>query len=259
MRALPRHEEADTSIYDLLELVPGQSDDRPFELFLDGRSLNRTHSLGSLVDLIVSDITREGVDAATGYAVVHASAAVLRDRAVVLPAPPEHGKTTTIAALVRAGWNFLTDEAALISLDDGLVHPFPRPLMVSPRSMAVLGGLKDGLPAPYEAFRHFDHHVAPDDLRPHCLSGPARARFIVFPSYGEGSPTLLTAISRAEAAIELLQGCFNLPVVGHVGLVALAEVVRGAECYRLSIGAIEPAVRLIQGLVENAGEEAATA
>jgi hypothetical protein len=245
------------SIYDILQIAPDAPDGYDMELVLDGSSVNRSGSPGNMLDWIVSDVTAAAMRSPVDAALVHASSATRRGSAVVMPAPPEHGKTTTIAGLVRAGWDFLTDETAVISFEDGLVHPFPRPLMISPASMAVLPGLKGRLPEAYETFRHFDYHVAPDDLRPGCLSGPAPARFVVFPSYGDGSPTQLTPIPRAEALTELLKSCFNLPRVSGRGVEALAGVVRGAACYRLSIGAIEPAVRVIQGLVEGDGAEAA--
>lgn len=221
-----------------------------YELLVNGNSTQRSSSPGSMLDWVIADVTESAVSAPVGYAAVHASAGVIGGRALLMPAPPEHGKTTTIAALVRAGWGFLTDEAALISLDDGLVHPFPRPLMISPSSMAVLPGLRDRLPDGYEAFRHFDHHVAPNDLRPDCVSRPARAGFIVFPCYAKGSRTVLTPMARAEALMELLGGCFNLPALGTPGMEALSGVVRDAACYRLSIGAIGPAVHLIRRLLE---------
>ncbi len=243
--------ETTSSVYELVELVPEDGDDRPYELFLDGWSINRAMSPGTLVDWIVSDITQEAIDSATGYAIVHASAAVFDGRTIVLPAPPEHGKTTTVAALVRADWDFLTDEAALIGLDDGLVHPFARPLMISPSSMAALPGLRDDLPAAYEPFRHFEHHVAPIDLRPDCLAAPAPLGFLVFPSYGEGRATELTPLGRGEALVAVLDSCFNLPLLRGDGIRALSEVVRIARCFRLSIGAIEPAVELLEALARD--------
>lgn len=221
-----------------------------YELIVNGRSTQRSPSVGSMLSWVIADMTESAVSTLSGYAAVHASAASADGGAVILPAPPAHGKTTTVAALVRDGWQFLTDEAALISLADGLVHPFPRPLMISPSSMAVLPGLKERLPDAYESFRHFDHHVAPDDLRPDCLSEPAAVRSIVFPSYVKGSPTALIPITRADALTGLLRSCFNFPELKGRAVRALARIASEAACYRLSIGATEPAVHLIQGLLE---------
>ena len=90
-----------------------------------------------------------------------ASAASVDREAIVFPAPPEHGKTTTVAALVRAGYA-LPDRRGRADLRrDGLVHPFPRPLSISPSSMAGPSrDLKGTPPQDTSLFRHFRHHVA---------------------------------------------------------------------------------------------------
>ena len=239
-----------TGVYEMLQVVHEDPDDREFELVLDGDSMQRSRSPGNMLDWILSDVTESATRLPVEAALIHASAATREGIAVVMPAPPDHGKTTTVAALVRAGWDLLTDEVAVISMRDGLVHPFPRPLLVSPASMAVLPGLKERLPDSYEAFRHVEYHVSPDDLRPDCISQPARLGFVIFPSYGEGSPNELISMPRGEAAMELLHGCFNLSRLGRIGFERVVQAIQGASCYRLSIGSIDGAIGLIGDLIE---------
>ena len=173
--------------------VDRASDRRRYELLRNGRPVGRVSSIGLLVDLLVRETTNEVVST-TAYTAVHAAAAAREGRAVILPAPGGHGKTTTVAALVRGGWDFLTDEVTLISREDGLVHPFPRPLSISPGSLRLLPGLRDQIPPEPASYRHYDHHVSPDDLRPGCLSGPVPVALTVFPSYTRGAATTLTPI-----------------------------------------------------------------
>ena len=226
-----------------------------FELLLDGESIQRPPSPGSMLDWMILDMTTEAVTQAVDLVCVHASAAALDGRAILLPAPPEHGKSTTVAGLVRAGWDLLTDEAALFDLRDDLLHPFPRPMMLSEASMAALPGLVDSLPSSYEAFRRLDYHLTADDLRPGALGSPARVAFVVFPSYAPGRTTELVPLARSEALIEMVRGTFNMQRVGGKGIETLGRVVRTAECYRLHIGALAPAVGLIRGLFARDGQE----
>jgi len=219
-----------------------------FELRVDGESIQRPASPGSMLDWVIIDVTTEAVTRASDLVCVHASAAALDGRAVVLPAPPDHGKSTTVAGLVRAGWDLLTDEAALFDPHDDLVHPFPRPMMLSDTSMAALPGLAESLPASYEAFRRLDHHLTADDIRPGALGSPSRVAFVVFPSYAPGRTTELVPLARSEALMEMIRGTFNLPRVGGKGVDTLGRVVRAADCYRLHIGALEPAIGLIREL-----------
>ena len=226
-----------------------------FELLVDGGSIQRPPSAGSMLEWIIADMTTEAVTQTADLVCVHASAAALDGRAIVLPAPAGHGKSTTVVGLVRAGWDLLTDEAALFDLRDDLLHPFPRPMALSDASMAVLPGLADSLPASYEVFRRLDHHLTADDIRPGALGSPAKVAFVVFPSYAPGRTTELVPLSRSEALMKMLRGTFNLERVGARGVETLGRVVGAADCYRLNIGALEPAVDLIRGLFTRDGQE----
>ena len=229
-------------------LGTSRSDPDLFELLVDGGSIQRPPSAGSMLEWVITNVTTEAVTQTADLVCVHASAAALDGRAVVLPAPSGSGKSTTVAALVRAGWDLLTDEAALFDLHDGLVHPFARPMALSDTSMAAFPGLAASLPAGYELFHRVDHHVTADDLRPGALGSAARAAFVVFPSYAPGRATELVPVSRSQALMDMLRGTFNLERVGGRGVETLGRVLLGADCYRLHIGALEPAVELVRGL-----------
>ena len=58
---------------------------------------------------------------------VHAGVVGWRGRAILLPGRSMSGKSTLVAALVRAGAEYYSDEYALVD-DQGRVHPYPRPL-----------------------------------------------------------------------------------------------------------------------------------
>jgi len=234
-----------SAVYEVREFER-PADRRRYEARKDGETVGRVSSIGLLVDLLVRETTNEVVSEATRYIAIHAAAAARDGRAVVMPAPPGQGKTTMVAALVHHGWDFLTDEAVLISTADGLVHPFPRPLSISPGSMRLLPGLRERIPAPTTSYRHYDHHVAPDDLRPGCVSGPVPIGGVVFPRYAPGAATALEPIPRAGALLDLLKGTFNLDALGGKGVETLARIVGGVPCYRLRIGGLASAVDEIQ-------------
>ena len=236
--------EAPSTIYELRE-VERPPDRRRFELLREGEIVGRVSSIGLLVDLFVRETTNQIVSA-TGYVAIHAAAAARGGRAVIMPAPPGGGKTTTVSELVRRGWDFLTDEAVLISTADGLVHPFPRPLSISPGSLRLLPGLEERIDAPSVSYRHYDRHVAPDDLRPGCVSGPVPIASIVFLGYAPGADTWLVPIPRAEARVDLLKATFNLEDLGRRGVEVLAPIVDRVPCSRLAIGGLAPAVHEIE-------------
>jgi hypothetical protein len=58
---------------------------------------------------------------------VHAGVVEWRGQAIVLPGRSRSGKTTLVAALLRAGARYYSDEFAVLDAD-GQVHPWARPL-----------------------------------------------------------------------------------------------------------------------------------
>lgn len=64
---------------------------------------------------------------------VHAGVVGWRDRAIVIPGRSFSGKTTLVAALVKAGAVYYSDEYAVFD-STGLVHPYPRALSIRQES-----------------------------------------------------------------------------------------------------------------------------
>jgi hypothetical protein len=58
---------------------------------------------------------------------VHAGVVGWRGRAILLPGRSHAGKSTLVAALIRAGATYYSDEYAVLDAK-GRVHPYPRPL-----------------------------------------------------------------------------------------------------------------------------------
>jgi hypothetical protein len=85
---------------------------------------------------------------------IHAGAVAYDGRAIVVPGHSFTGKSTLTAALVRAGATYYSDEFAVLD-DDGLVHPYPKPIELRPDSFTqvphdveVFGGSAGEAPVP---------------------------------------------------------------------------------------------------------------
>ena len=86
---------------------------------------------------------------------VHAGAVAHRGRAILIPGGSFSGKSTLVAALVRAGADYYSDEHAVLD-EHGLVHPYARPLSIraddpevpSRQSAESLGGRSGADPIP---------------------------------------------------------------------------------------------------------------
>ena len=81
------------------------------------------HGLASLERELRMRVAREARD----RIFVHAGVVGYTGGALLLPGESFTGKTTLVAALIRAGATYYSDEYAALDRD-GLVHPYPKPL-----------------------------------------------------------------------------------------------------------------------------------
>jgi hypothetical protein len=85
---------------------------------------------------------------------LHAGVVGYGGRAIVVPGSTFSGKTTLVAALLRAGASYYSDDCAVLD-EDGLVHPYTRRLSVrdtggvgTDRAVEAVGGYPADEPAP---------------------------------------------------------------------------------------------------------------
>ena len=84
---------------------------------------------------------------------------------------------------VQAGFDYLTDEAAVIDPSSGLLQPYPKWLSMDERSVGVLDGVADHLPPEFPfPIRPF-YSVRPRDLRARPIGRPCPIGYVVFPRY----------------------------------------------------------------------------
>jgi hypothetical protein len=123
---------------------------------------------------------------APDHVFVHAGVVGVEDRAIMLPGRSFAGKTTLVAALVKAGAEYWSDEYAVLDAD-GLVHPYPKPLSV-----------------------RINDTCETDEQPVESLGGRAGDRplpvaLIAFTSYRPGAACALRARTAGEGAVKLLE------------------------------------------------------
>jgi hypothetical protein len=98
-------------------------------LYGGGSKLARTMDLEEALDALESDLQRHVSQFARNHVFIHAGVVGWQGRAILLPGRSMAGKTSLVAALLKAGATYYSDEYAIID-PNGLVHPFPRRLSV---------------------------------------------------------------------------------------------------------------------------------
>lgn len=163
--------------------------------------------------------------AATAMVAFHAGAVRAPDgRVVVVAGPSGAGKSTLTAALVRSGWDYLTDEAVGIASGTLQATGYPKPLALDPHSRALLGLPPIGpVMAPVRALRAGARGLrgaAGPVAAVIALRAPDEARSGDAPGAG------MTALSPADALVHLAPQALNLTASGPDGLATLAELVQ---------------------------------
>lgn len=183
------------------------------------------------------------------YAQLHAATLESGGQALMMPGNPGSGKSTTAAGLLARGWRYLSDEFALIDPISLEVQPFPRALCIKQPSFSVIDGLRLPLQrrTPYQkAAKGRVAFLNPLDVRPDATGKRSRIRWVVFPAYKAGARPALESLPRSEAAYELARQCFNFPAYNGRVVKIAADIVRQADCFRLTAGDIGATCDLIE-------------
>lgn len=185
------------------------------------------------------------------YLIFHAATIERHGHAVVMPAPPGSGKSTLCAGLIHRGWRLLSDELALLSLDDGLLYPLVRPVSLKNRSIDIISAY-----APGSVFSAASHDTAKGTVahlkvpRAHLdrMHEPARPGWVVFPRYVADAPALLSPRPKPDTVMHLSRNLFNFGITGVAGFEALTQLVGASDCFDFSYGRLDDAVAVFDEL-----------
>jgi len=98
-------------------------------VYANSRRVARERELKNALDLFEADLRLCIAYKARGRIFVHAGVVGWKDKAIVLPGRTFTGKTTLVAALIKLGAEYYSDEYAVLDLK-GRVNPYLKPLSV---------------------------------------------------------------------------------------------------------------------------------
>ncbi len=185
------------------------------------------------------------------YLIIHAAVVERGGCGLLFAGSPGSGKSTLCAALVGRGWRLLSDEMALLSLDDGRVYPLPRPISLKNQSLdvirvfcpdAVIGSVVN------DTSKGTVGHLRPPDASIDQADVPVPIRHVIFPKYLAGSATELTALSKGRGLMALADNSFNYSTLGVLGFNAAGDLCAGADCHEFRYSQLEEALALFAGL-----------
>jgi HprK-related kinase A len=183
------------------------------------------------------------------YLLLHASAVERDGRAVLMSGISGAGKSTLAALLMTRGWRLMGDEFALIDLDNGQVHPFPRLLSLKNEAIPVMeaampagrfGPMLHGTP------KGVIRHLVPDERAIAAIDTPAVPSLLLFPRFGFEAAE--RAMLPSEAFVRLTQASTNYVALGERGFDALTRLVQSVPARAIDYPDTETALAMVETL-----------
>jgi hypothetical protein len=186
---------------------PGPGIRRFAMVYRDATRIARSLDQASVLSALESDVQLYVAERARRRIFVHAGVVEWQGRVVVIPGHSMSGKSTLVAALVRAGATYYSDEYAVLD-EAGRVHAYPRALSL--RAPQPPGGA-----LPPEAF---------DGRR-----DPLPVGLVLLTHYRAGARWRPRRLTPGRAGIELLAHTVAARYRPARALSVLARTVAGAE------------------------------
>lgn len=188
------------------------------------------------------------------YLQLHASVVSKEGRGVMFPGSPGQGKSTLAAALLTRGWQYYSDEFALIDPQTRELNAYPKALCIKKGSFDLLerfGLPLDAGPAHLKGLKGPVRFIHPRAVRPDAVAEPGPIRVIIFPHQSPGVEPAVQPMPRAQALFELTKVSFNFSKFKARGFHLLADVVEQAQCYRLISGDLNRTCEVVESCVDH--------
>jgi hypothetical protein len=162
---------------------------------------------------------------------VHAGVVAHGGRALLIPGDSFSGKTTLVAALLRAGATYLSDEFAVLDAD-GLVHPYPKRLWLRSNTGGPTAEVQAG------------------DLGGSMAEGPMPVALVAATSYVPGASWDPSPLSAGDAVLTLMGHTVPAQERPAEALRFLRRVTERSKCVRGDRGEAEDVARPLLSLLE---------
>lgn len=222
------------------------SADEAVRMLVDGAERTNLVPAGSLAAYLFDLLDAEVAVRAAGLR-FHAGAVERNSRVVVVVGQSGHGKSTLTAALVQAGWSYITDEVVVVDSATFDVAPYARPLDLDQRSLDRLG-----VTGPDLVTGARKHKVFPSRLGRISAGGQVAAILVLTGDQPEEG-RVVSDLAASEAVMAMLALTFAETFEDPDALVSLGRLcstVPVARLYRAPLGEMVQAVDELMGAAQ---------
>lgn len=179
--------------------------------------------VGAPISVLLGQIVGTLTTLLTRTLFIHAGAVDFAGRGVIVIGQSGAGKTSTVAALVRKGAAYLSDEVALLDPVSQTVAPFAIPMAVKPWTRSAAGSLPEG--------RRVAREPGAEFWLPRHVGRPVAAEtFVVL--RGEAAGPRVTPISAGQMLLAISEHASSFKQQHRVrdAFAGFARLLRNARC-----------------------------
>lgn len=184
------------------------------------------------------------------HLLLHASAVERDGKVLLMTGESGSGKSTLSALLAQHGWRFMGDEFALLNLDNGNIHAFPRAVSLKNSAIDVacdfVGDDDRFGPLLTDTPKGAIRHLRPPSAAIAAMAKAAPPALLLYPSFGY--PKATAPMQPTENFVRLTQASTNYVALGEAGFCALTNLVQAVPAYKMDFENTEEALELVEQL-----------
>jgi hypothetical protein len=224
-------------------------DGNRWTLLLEDAYLADCGDRAELVPMLYGNAAKLIYEAADCFAAVHAAAVAKGSRCVLMPAVSTSGKSTLTAALVASGYDYCTDDLAILTPAPVGLRPVPMQIGLKTGSWNVLAALCPELAAATAHRRADGQWVKYLQPRAHGTPRSSDERLqvaaVVFPKFMAGAGAELRPLSRAAALARMTEAGYDLSgKLDRRAVEVLVQWFATLNCFELQFDDLREAVEL---------------
>jgi len=242
-------EAADTAAETLIDII---SSAHGMVLYRDREPVARCDRIDELAPVAKGIVWNTTIRDHSFFLDIHAGVVCDEQGGILLPAPPGSGKSTLTAALVSAGFQFFSDEVALLEETTFNVFPVPLALCFKDTGLEMASRF-------FPQVKTLPIHNRGDGKRVCYMPPPAHAlpastapkpvKAVVFPQFQPGASSKLDRMDTVDALKKLMDECLVVDKrLDRQKVAGLIDWIGKVDCYRLVFSDAEDAVRKIKRL-----------
>ena len=225
-----------------------------YRILADGRTFRSKLEAEWVPDHLVRMLLLAELDAHPERLHLHAGAVAVENRGVVIAGFSGHGKSTLTTALVRSGFDYLTDERVAIDSDSLTVSGFPKPISLVKGSFTVFPELHPDVLGHGKA-TVTEWQIPASAIGSGAMLTELRARVVIFVKYEAGSDVSVEGIHPVTAVARLLHDSPDIARFGAAALRVCAALCTSALCVELTYSRPTDAGPVVRALLDDADRE----